>query len=156
LEGGIAHILRGQEILKTIGAWLPYTSDLTVLAWIYLKAGKKSQGLAVIDEALAKIGKMGGWDEEPELHRLQGELLLLDVGMEDEAIGCFHRAIEVAKGQKAKSWELRATMSLCRLMKNQGKQEQAQAQLAEIYNWFNEGFETPDLKEAKSLLEALS
>ncbi len=156
LEEAITQIQRGQEIIKTIGAWLPYTSDLRILAWIYLNAGKKSQGLAVIDEALAKIGKFGGWDEEPELHRLQGELLLLDVGMEDEAIGCFHRAIEVAKGQKAKSWELRATMSLCRLMKNQGQQEQARAQLAEIYNWFTEGFDTPDLKEARSLIEALS
>lgn len=156
LEEGIAHILRGQEILKTIGAWLAYTSDLTVLVGIYLNAGKKREGLAVVDEALVQIGKMGGWNEEPEVHRLQGELLLLDVGMEVEAKTCFQRAIEVAKEQKAKSWELRATMSLCRLLYNQGKREQARIQLSEVYNWFTEGFETPDLKEAKSLLEALS
>jgi adenylate cyclase len=148
--------MRGQEIIKTIGAWLPYTSDLRILAWIYLHAGMKSQGLAVIDEALAKIGKMGGWNEEPELHRLQGELLLLNVSMEEEAEACFQRGIEVAKAQKAKSWELRVTMSLCRLLQKQGKQKQARTQLSEVYNWFTEGFDTPDLIEAKSLLEALS
>jgi tetratricopeptide (TPR) repeat protein len=156
LEEAITEIQRGQEILKNIGAWLPYTSDLRILAGIYLSAEKKKEGLAVIDEALAKIGKMGGWDEEPELLRLQGELLLLEDGMETEAEACFQRAIDVAKAQKAKSWELRATMSLCRLLQNQGKQKQARSELSEIYNWFNEGFETPDLKEAKVLLEALS
>jgi predicted ATPase len=76
--------------------------------------------------------------------------------MEEEAIGCFHRAIEVAKAQKAKSWELRATMSLCRLLQKQGKQDQARIQLSEICNWFTEGFDTPDLIEAKELLDALS
>jgi DNA-binding SARP family transcriptional activator len=156
LEEGITHIQRGQEILKTIGAWLPYTSDLTVLAGIYLNAGKNRQGMAVVDEALTQIGKMGGWSEEPEVHRLEGELLLLDVGMEVKAEACFQRAIEVAKKQKAKSWELRATMSLCRLLQKQGEREQARRMLVEIYNWFTEGFGTPDLQEAKSLLEALS
>jgi adenylate cyclase len=156
LEEGITKTQHGQEILKSIGAWLPYTSDLTTLAGIYLKAGKKKEGLAVINEALAKIGKMGGWCEEAEVHRLQGELLLLVGGNETEAETCFQNAIEIAKKQKAKSWELRATMSLCRLLQNQGKQEQARTQLLEIYNWFTEGFETPDLIEAKSLLEVLS
>lgn len=156
LEEGITKIQRGQEILKTIGAWLPYTSDLTLLAGIYLHAGKKREGLAVIDEALARIEKMEGWDEEPEVHRLQGKLLLLDAGYETDAEACFQRAIEVAKEQKARSWELRATMSLCRLMNKQGKQAQARIMLSEIYNWFTEGFETPDLQEAKSLLDTLS
>jgi adenylate cyclase len=156
LEEAITKIQHGQEILKTIGAWLPYTSDLRILARTYLNAEKKKEGLAVIDEALAKIGKMGGWDEEPELLRLQGELLLLEDGMETEAEACFQRAIDVAKAQKAKSWELRAIMSLCRLLQKQGKQKQARTQLSEVYNWFTEGFDTPDLIEAKSLLEALS
>ncbi|MDW7755162.1 MAG: AAA family ATPase, partial [Brevefilum sp.] len=156
LEEGIAQIQRGQEIFKTIGAWLAYTGDRPLLAETFLKAAKMQEGLAVIDEALAQIKKMGSWMVEPEAHRLKGELQLLDVDMEDEAEACFQRAIDVAKEQKAKSWELRATMSLCRLMHKQGKQDQARIQLSEIYNWFTEGFETPDLKEAKSLLEALS
>ena len=156
LEEGIAHIQRGQEIFKTIGAWLAYTSDRPLLAETYLKAKKMQEGLAVIDEALVQIEKMGGWMVEPEVHRLKGELLLLDVGMDIEAEACFQRAIAVAKEQQAKSWELRATMSLCRLMKKQGKREGARGMLAEIYNWFTEGFDTPDLQEAKSMLDALS
>ena len=156
LEEALTNIQRGQVILENIGAWLSYTSDLTVLSEIYLNAGKKKDGLAVVDEALPQIEKMGGWMEEPEVHRLKGELLLLDEAMEGEAEACFQRAIEVAKEQQAKSWELRATMSLCRLLQKQGRQEQALRMLAEIYNWFTEGFDTPDLQEAKSLLEALS
>jgi len=156
LEEGIAQIQQGQEIFKRIGAWLAYTSDQPLLAEIYLQAAKMNEGLAVIDEALTSIEKMGGWMVEPEVHRLKGELLLLDVGREIEAKACFQRAIEVAKKQKAKGWELRATLSLCRLREKQGKGEQAHRRLAKIYNWFTEGFETPDLKEAKALLEALS
>jgi len=156
LEEGITQIQRGMGILKMIGAWLGHTSDLTLLAGLNLKAGKRREGLAVIDEILAFVDETGGWMEEPEVHRLKGELLLLESGNEPEAEACFQRAIEVAKKQNAKSWELRATMSLCRLMKKQGKQEQARRQLSEIYNWFTEGFDTPDLQEAKSLLDALS
>jgi predicted ATPase len=156
LDEGIAHIQRGLKGGRAMGAWLGYTLDIRQLIETYRKAGKVAEGLAVVDEALALIGKMGGWLEEPEVHRLQGELLLLDVGMDGEAEACFQRAIEVAKKQKAKSWELRATMSLCRLWQGQGKREGAREMLAEIYNWFTEGFDTPDLQEAKSLLEALS
>jgi predicted ATPase len=156
LEEGFIQIQRGQEILKSIGAWLPYTSNLRVLAGIYLKAGKKNEGLAVIDEAIAKIGKMGGWNEEPEVHRLQGDLLLLEDSLKTKAEACFQCAIAVAKEQQAKSWELRATMSLCRLWQGQGKRKAAREMLAEIYHWFTEGFDTPDLQEAKSLLEVLS
>jgi len=156
LEEGIAQIQRGQGVMKTIGAGLAYTSDRPLVAETYLKAGKMKEGLAVIDEALVTIGKMGSWMVEPEAHRVKGELLLLEKGNETEAEACFQRAIEVAKRQKAKGWELRATISLCRLLHKQGKQEQARARLSEIYNWFTEGFDTPDLKEAKSLLEALS
>jgi len=68
----------------------------------------------------------------------------------------FRRAIEAAQRQQARSWELRATTSLCRLWQKQGKQEQARQVLTEIYDWFTEGFDTPDLQEAKALLEELS
>jgi DNA-binding SARP family transcriptional activator/predicted ATPase len=156
LKEGIIKIQRGQEILKNIGAWVPYTSNLTFLAGIYLNAGKKKEGLAVIDESLTRIENMRGWCEAPEVHRLQGELLLLEGGMEVEAESCFKSAIKVAKNQNAKGWELRATVSLCRLWQGQGKREQARGMLENIYAWFTEGFNTPDLTEAKSLLEALS
>jgi predicted ATPase len=92
---------------------------------------------------------------EAELYRLKGELLLLQ-GDDAEAEASFHKAIEVARRQQAKSWELRATVSLCRLWQQQGKLEEARQLLTEIYGWFTEGFDTPDLQEAKALLEGLS
>jgi predicted ATPase len=75
---------------------------------------------------------------------------------EAEAVKCFRRAIEVAQQQQAKSWELRATTSLCRLWQKQGKAEEARRALAEICGWFTEGFATRDLQEAKALLDELS
>ena len=134
---------------------MAHTSDLLLSVETHVSASKMRAGLAVIDEALVQNEKIGGWMVEPEVHRLQGELLLLDVGMDGEAEACFQRAIAVAKEQQAKSWELRATMSLCRLWQGQGKREGAREKLAEIYHWFTEGFDTPDLQEAKLLLKAL-
>ena len=72
-----------------------------------------------------------------------------------EAEACFHRAIEIARAQKARSWELRAATSLARLWRDQGKPAQARDLLAPIYGWFTEGFETADLKDAKALLDEL-
>jgi predicted ATPase len=95
---------------------------------------------------------------EAELYRLKGELTMeTEVqSLEEEAEACFHKAIEIARRQGAKSLELRAVMSLARLWQKQGKKEEAHKMLAEIYNWFTEGFDTADLKEAKTLLEELS
>ena len=73
-----------------------------------------------------------------------------------EAEACFLQAISVARGQSAKSWELRAVMSLCRLWQGQGKRAEARQMLQEIYGWFTEGFDTADLKDAKALIEALT
>ena len=84
--------------------------------------------------------------------RIEGQ----ETEIEAEAEACFHKAIEVARGQSAKSWELRATVSLCRLWEGQGKREEARQMLTEVYGWFTEGFDTADLKEAKALLEMLS
>ena len=76
--------------------------------------------------------------------------------IEDEAEACFYKAIEIARRQSAKSLELRAVMSLARLWRQQGKKTEARQMLAEIYDWFTEGFDTADLQEAKALLEELS
>ena len=73
-----------------------------------------------------------------------------------EAEACFHQAIEIARQQEAWSWELRATMSLCRLWQRQDRREEARALLAEIYGWFTEGFDTQDMQEAKALLDELA
>ena len=94
---------------------------------------------------------------EAELYRLSGELLLMqDAPDAAQADRSFREAIEVARRQRAKSFELRATTSLARLLKKQGKKEEARQMLSEIYGWFTEGFDTADLKDAKALLEELS
>ncbi len=98
---------------------------------------------------------------EPELYRVKGELTLQARGQRPgfrtkEAESCFQQAIEVASQQQAKSWELRATTSLARLWQQQGKRTEAQQLLTPIYNWFTEGFDTADLKDAKTLLGELA
>jgi predicted ATPase len=94
---------------------------------------------------------------DAELLRLKGELLSL-AGARDAtgAVECLRDAIEVARRQGAKSWELRATMSLSHLLVRQGRRAEARTMLGEIYDWFTEGFDTADLKEAKTLLDELS
>jgi len=93
---------------------------------------------------------------EAELLRLKGELLRLKGADEREVEECFRSAIKIAQGQKAKSLELRAVMSLSRLLQKQGKKDEAKALLEEVYGWFTEGFDRPDLQEAKALLAELS
>jgi predicted ATPase len=89
--------------------------------------------------------------------RLKGGLLLKqDDSNAAEARICFQRAIEIARKQSAKSWELRATTSLARLLNEQGRRDEARTMLAEIYGWFTEGFDTADLKDAKALLDELT
>ena len=93
----------------------------------------------------------------PEILRLEGELLLKqEQPAFDEAKRRFHEAIELARGREEKSLELRAAMSLARLLDGQGRREEAHATLAGVYGWFTEGFDTADLKAAKALLETLT
>jgi predicted ATPase len=155
LEEGINMIHHGLAIVKEIGSWILYQQELSLLADTYRKAKKISEGLATVEEALAMVNEKGFRLLEPELYRLKG-MLLLGGEANSEAEVCFQRAIEVARRLKAKTWELRATLSLCRLWQKQGQRERARKMLGEIYAWFTEGFETRDLKEAKALLEALS
>jgi tetratricopeptide (TPR) repeat protein len=154
LDEGINKIRQGLALVKECNSWLFYQHLLPLLADTYLKAGMAEEGLTVVDESLALIKESAFRVLEPEIYRLKGELLLLEKGNEPEAEGCFQRAIESAKAQKAKSWELRATMSLCRLWQKQGKGEQAKKLLSEIYGWFTEGFGYPDLQDAQALLES--
>jgi predicted ATPase len=126
------------------------------LAEAYVETGRLDDGFSALAEAQAVADKNEEREHEAEIHRLKGELLLRrDKSDATEAQGCFQRAIEVARKQSAKSLELRATMSLARFLKKQGRRDEARAMLADIYNWFTEGFGTADLKEAKVLLEKL-
>ena len=108
-------------------------------------------------EASSTVENTGERYWEAELHRCKGELLLMQQGQKvGEAEECFRQALNTASHQQAKSLELRAAMSLSRLWRQQGKQEEAHQLLAKIYGWFIEGLDTADLKEAKALIEELS
>jgi predicted ATPase len=105
---------------------------------------------------MALLGRTGERMYEAELYRIRGDLLLMqDAANLTEAEHCFRTAIEVARRQGGKPLQLRATVSLARLLARQGKRDEARAMLAEIYGWFTEGFDTADLKDAKALLEEL-
>ncbi|MBN1402550.1 MAG: hypothetical protein JXA74_17045, partial [Anaerolineae bacterium] len=119
------------------------------------RAGRAEEGLALLDEALEQVERTGERWEEAELRRLQGELLR-QRGDDPEAVEeCYRQAIAVAQRQEARSWELRATTSLARLLRDQGRAAEAREALAAIYGWFTEGFDTPDLVEARALLAEL-
>ena len=152
---GVAHIQQGWGVLQSIGQKLYHPYHLALLAEAYGQAGQPEAGLTCLAEALtlAEATEERWW--EAELYRLKGELLLrlplLDIS---QATACFHQALEVARRQQAKSLELRAALSLSRLWQQHGKQDQARQLLTELYSWFTEGFETPDLQEARVWLEA--
>jgi DNA-binding SARP family transcriptional activator/tetratricopeptide (TPR) repeat protein len=132
---------------------LPYY--LSLLAQVYGKAGRTEEGLACLDEALseARIHNERWWDAE--LHRLRGELLLMHGADASDSEAALLRAIEIARSQQAKSLELRATMSLARLWITQNRGNDARRRLEDVYSWFTEGFETPDLQAARLLLTHL-
>jgi len=149
-----------------------------VLAEAYGKVEQTEEGLTVLAEMLDAVDSSEERFYEAELYRLKGELTLQQEARgwrretspsfpqapslksqvtqaAQEAEGYFHKAIEIAHRQQAKSWELRAVMSLAKLWQQQGKKTEAHRMLAEIYGWFTEGFDTKDLQEAKALLEEL-
>ena len=153
-EEGIVQIRHGLAAWRETGAEMLWRYFLGLLAEAHAKMGQVKEGLAVVAEALAAVPTTGRfW--EAELYRLKGELLL-KAEAEAEAEECFRQAIEVAQRQGAKSLELRATVSLGRLLQPQGKREEARRTLAAIYGWFTEGFDTLDLQAARDLLEELS
>lgn len=155
VEQGIRQIRQGMVMSQSIDARCYLSGTLGALATAQAKNGQPEVALATVSDALAMVEKTEERYYEPELRRLRGELFLAQ-GDHAEAKTSFLKAIEVARRQRAKSWELRSTVSLCRLWQKQGEQEKAQKRLAQIYGWFTEGFDTPDLKEAKALLEELA
>ncbi|HXV84371.1 MAG TPA: adenylate/guanylate cyclase domain-containing protein [Candidatus Binatia bacterium] len=134
---------------------------VTRLADAFGKEGHVDDGLTIVTDELARVQIAGTRLYEAELHRIKGDLLLQS-GVQSlesrvqEAETCFQEAIKIARGQEAKSLELRAVTSLSRLWQKQGKKEEARQMLADIYSWFTEGFDTADLKAAKTLLDELS
>jgi len=147
-QGLAAWCATGAEALR------PYY--LALLAEASGKAGQVEEGLHLLAEALAVANDTGECRWDAELHRLKGELLLARLAEKHaEAETCFQQALTVACRQQARSYELRAAMSLARLWQRQGKRTEAHALLAPIYGWFTEGFDTVDLQEARALLVEL-
>jgi predicted ATPase len=151
----MAHIRQGLAIHRSTGAELGRPYLLALLAEAYRHVGQTGEGLHIVAEALEAVNKAEEREYEAELHRLKGELLLRRASSNEEVATCFQQALDIARRQQAKSLELRAAMSLARLWQGQGKHAEARQLLAPIYNWFTEGFDTADLREAKGLLEAL-
>ena len=155
-EEGVADMRRGFSAYRASGG-TPRAWDFRFLAYGLGRIGRPQEGLQVLEEGFASVAKTGEQLGSPWLHRVKGELLLAQNPSDiAEAERCFRTAIEIARRQTARSEELRATTSLARLLNEQGRRDEARAMLADIYNWFTEGFDTADLKDAKTLLDELS
>jgi len=178
-EEGIAQVQQGWAACRATGVEVYRPYFLALLAEAYGQSGQIDNGLATAAEALDLVNTTGERFYEAEVPRIKGELLLtqkikrqkskgksqnskietaprsLTPDPQGETEACFRKAIEIAQRQQAKSLELRAVMSLARLWQRQGKTAEARQQLAEMYGWFTEGFDTKDLQEARTLLTVL-
>ncbi|MGH7962845.1 MAG: hypothetical protein ACRERD_13615, partial [Candidatus Binatia bacterium] len=181
---GMAQMRQGMAAYRATGAALNKSYHLALLAEAYAKAGQTTEGLVVLAEALAAVEQSGERWYEAELYRLTGALTVQQLSVVScqlsvksralkslkskvvnpqsafrnpqlEAEACFQQAIEIARRQEAKLFELRATVSLARLWQQQSKGKEAHARLTEIYGWFTEGFDTKDLQEAHTVLAEL-
>jgi predicted ATPase/predicted Ser/Thr protein kinase len=155
---GIARLRQGLAAIEAAGSLLGRPFLLAKLAEAHGKAGNAEEGLTVLSDATSVARKTGDRTYEAELLRLEGELLL-ERGASaapTEAEVCFRRALDCARETGARSWELRATTSLSRLLLTRGDRDEARRLLSETYGRFTEGFGTRDLKEAKALLDELS
>jgi class 3 adenylate cyclase/predicted ATPase len=174
-EDGLVKIQEGLDAYRETGARIFQTHWLALLAEVYEKGGQTEESLKALAEALDAAHSTGERFYEAELYRLKGELTLQKLSVassqlpvsnpqspppnpqaEAEAEACFLKAIEIARQQQAKSLELRASTSLARLWQSQGKKAEAHKLVADVYNWFTEGFDTKDLQEAKALIEELN
>jgi predicted ATPase len=166
---GFVSVLTGKasDAIQTINAgiiaWRSTGASLYAPLWLsylakgYAELGQFDDAWRCIGEAMSAVATTEERWCEPEVYRTAGEIASLSSQLDAaKAEGYFQRALTIARQQKAKSWELRAAMSLARLWRDQGKPQQARELLAPVYGWFTEGFDTRDLKEAKALLEQLS
>jgi predicted ATPase len=184
IQEGLEQMRQGIAVFRAAGAAIGLSDHMAALVEPSLKIGQAEEAFTALAEAFAIADKNGERIVEAELYRLKGVLTLqganqmnsrrvgnahqsmsnaeaVPVGCahpteESEAEACFRKAIDISRKQQAKSLELRAVMSLSRLWQQQGKKTEAHQMLAEIYNWFTEGFDTRDSQEAKALLAELS
>jgi len=154
VQEGIEQIQEGLATRQSLDSWCYASGTLGTLAQAQAAAGQMEEALGTLRETLAFVEKTNERYLEADLHRLKAELLLMQ-GKEAEAEATLQKAIDIARRQSARSWELRATISLARLWRKQGRTEEAGHILEHIYGWFTEGFNESDLREAKALLNEL-
>jgi DNA-binding winged helix-turn-helix (wHTH) protein/predicted ATPase len=156
-EEGLEQIQKGFAAHRAIGMEVNRPEFLYWLAEAYCATGRLDDALDTLTIALGVSEKHEYRCLDAEIYRLRGEILLRRGNSDSaEAQGCFQRGIEIAREQSAKALELRTITSLARLLVKHGKRDEARAILAEIYNWFTEGFDTADLRDAKALLDELN
>jgi predicted ATPase len=156
LHEGIAVMRAVFDAARAMGAVWNSQELLPRVVERYKETGQFQEGLALVAEALEIIGKTGLCVFESEMNRLKGELIFArSSSRREEAEACFGRAIDIARSQSAKFYELRAATGLARIWQNQGRRDEARNLLAPVYGWFTEGFDTGALKEAKALLDKL-
>ena len=163
---GLAQVRHGEqhnglELMRTgiagtdkINYRILWTAHLGHLAWALASAGEFEEAMEVLSEALLAVDQYGERVYEAELHRLRGDLLRRNGAVEEAEIE-FCRAVEIARAQKARSWELRAATSLAQLYADRGHRAQALEVLSPVYSWFAEDFDTADLRAARTLLQTL-
>lgn len=155
-EVGLGNMSRSIESYQAIGTRFMLSMRFALQAEAFVQAGRQERAFELLERAEKFIEETGEQFYKAEVLRLKGEALLLQFPSElERAEACFSQALEVAGQQKARVFGIRAAMSQARLRQKQGRLEEAHEKLAEIYNWFTEGFDTPDLKEARVLLETL-
>jgi tetratricopeptide (TPR) repeat protein len=155
-KDAVGMVGRSLDDMHTLGVGCELTYALSVLGDLYVQLGQFEDARRTLDQALAISEKHDDHLHEAELHRLKGTLHLAETNHQAAAEGCFLTAIETARRQQSKAWELRATMSLARLWEGQGRREEGRAALTAVYSTFTEGFTTPDLVDAAALLKALA
>jgi class 3 adenylate cyclase/predicted ATPase len=156
-EAGIRLIGEGMAVRQASGAIFHNSYFLGLFAEAHAQAGRSAEAICLVSEAVSFAESRSERWYEPELRRLRGEYLLREGGTQVRyAEASFEEALNVARAQGTKSWELRAAASLARLWAEQGKRQKGYDLLAPVYGWFTEGFDTPDLTEAKALLDELT
>jgi len=157
VDEGIAQIREGADPYGATGQRVVSTQLLGLLSEGYLTAGRPELAIATVEEALEKATDTGEQYFEAELLRLKGNVLLkLSEHLQDKAMVCFSGAVDAARKQGAKSYQLRAAIDLAKILSAQNRRGEARESLSGIYGWFAEGFETSDYKAARSLLSELS
>jgi adenylate cyclase len=152
---GIEQMEREIAAWRESGGHVLLPAMLATVGEAYAGAGRAETGLMRVDEGLQLEGRTGEHCWEAELYRLKGELLLIAGADGAQAEDCLRRAIDVARHQDARAWELRAAISLGRLWKRQGRVDEARELVGRAYGWFTEGFDTADLRDARALLDSL-